>query len=170
MKQKKDGKKSKQKLTRKQKKLEQIVVLKEKVRDVKINQKQHFFLFIAMMVLVNTLLVASVAFVVTYLNMWYNWVLCFAIVGVCAYLTLRSYIHVKNFHKCSIHKNAIVMDSVWFNFVADLKKVVELNPKKSILDKMFKLETYSLEVKMIGCKIKKYTPVSRFLKDGGVGE
>ena len=49
------------------------------------------------------------------------------------------------------------MDSVWFNFVADLKKVVELNPKKSILDKMFKLETYSLEVKMVGCKRKKFT-------------
>lgn len=151
---------SKQKKTKKDKKQEkeaEVFVLGNKVRTVKINQRQHLMFYIAMMVLFNAILVASVAFVLVYLNMWYNWVLCFMVIGVSAYLTFHTYLHEKNFHKCVIHSNAIVVKSIWFNFVADFSKIVLMKPKKSILDKMFKLNTYSLEVRMTNSKRKKFT-------------
>lgn len=151
---------SKQKKTKKDKKQEkeaEVFVLGNKVRTVKINQRQHLMFYIAMMVLFNAILVASVAFVLVYLNMWYNWVLCFMVVAVCAYLTFHTYLHEKNFHKCMIHSNAIVVKSIWFNFVADFSKIVLIQPKKSVLDKMFKLNTYSLEVRLTNSKRKKFT-------------
>lgn len=151
---------SKQKKTKKDKKQEkeaEVFVLGNKVRTVKINQRQHLMFYIAMMVLFNAILVASVAFVLVYLNMWYNWVLCFMVVAVCAYLTFHTYLHEKNFHKCMIHSNAIVVKSIWFNFVADFSKIVLIKPKKSFLDKMFKLNTYSLEVRLTNSKRKKFT-------------
>ena len=151
---------SKQKKTKKDKKQEkeaEVFVLGNKVRTVKINQRQHLMFYIAMMVLFNAILVASVAFVLVYLNMWYNWVLCFMVVAVCVYLTFHTYLQEKNFHKCMIHSNAIVVKSIWFNFVADFSKIVLVKPKKSILDKMFKLNTYSLEVRMTNSKRKKFT-------------
>ena len=151
---------SKQKKTKKDKKQEkeaEVFVLGNKVRTVKINQRQHLMFYIAMMVLFNAILVASVAFVLVYLNMWYNWVLCFMVVAVCAYLTFHTYLQEKNFHKCVIHSNAIVVKSIWFNFVADFSKIVLVKPKKSILDKMFKLNTYSLEVRLTNSKRKKFT-------------
>ena len=151
---------SKQKKTKKDKKQEkeaEVFVLGNKVRTVKINQRQHLMFYIAMMVLFNAILVASVAFVLVYLNMWYNWVLCFMVVAVCAYLTFHTYLHEKNFHKCMIHSNAIVVKSIWFNFVADFSKIVLIKPKKSVLDKMFKLNTYSLEVRLTNSKRKKFT-------------
>ena len=151
---------SKQKKTKKDKKQEkeaEVFVLGNKVRTVKINQRQHLMFYIAMMVLFNAILVASVAFVLVYLNMWYNWVLCFMVVAVCVYLTFNTYLHEKNFHKCMIHSNAIVVKSIWFNFVADFSKIVLIKPKKSILDKMFKLNTYSLEVRLTNSKRKKFT-------------
>ena len=151
---------SKQKKTKKDKKQEkeaEVFVLGNKVRTVKINQRQHLMFYIAMMVLFNAILVASVAFVLVYLNMWYNWVLCFMVVAVCAYLTFHTYLQEKNFHKCMIHSNAIVVKSIWFNFVADFSKIVLVKPKKSILDKMFKLNTYSLEVRLTNSKRKKFT-------------
>ena len=106
----------KQKKNKKQNKhaIEEFI-LREKIRDVKINERQHFMFYISMMVLFNAILVASVAFVLVYLNMWYNWVLCFMVVAVCVYLTFNTYLHEKNFHKCAIHKNAIVVNSIWFN-------------------------------------------------------
>ena len=151
---------SKQKKTKKDKKQEkeaEVFVLGNKVRTVKINQRQHLMFYIAMMVLFNAILVASVAFVLVYLNMWYNWVLCFMVVAVCAYLTFHTYLHEKKFHKCMIHSNAIVVKSIWFNFVADFSKIVLIKPKKSVLDKMFKLNTYSLEVRLTNSKRKKFT-------------
>ena len=151
---------SKQKKTKKDKKQEkeaEVFVLGNKVRTVKINQRQHLMFYIAMMVLFNAILVASVAFVLIYLNMWYIWVSCFMVVAVCAYLTFHTYLQEKNFHKCVIHSNAIVVKSIWFNFVADFSKIVLVKPKKSILDKMFKLNTYSLEVRMTNSKRKKFT-------------
>ena len=151
---------SKQKKTKKDKKQEkeaEVFVLGNKLRTVKINQRQHLMFYIAMMVLFNAILVASVAFVLVYLNMWYNWVLCFMVVAVCVYLTFHTYLQEKNFHKCVIHSNAIVVKSIWFNFVADFSKIVLVKPKKSILDKMFKLNTYSLEVRLTNSKRKKFT-------------
>lgn len=150
---------SKHKKSKKAKKQEQeeVFVLGDKIRAIKINQRQHFMFYIAMMVLFNAILIASVAFVLVYLNMWYNWVLCFIIVGICAYLTFNTYVHQKNFHKCDIHENALVINSIWFNIVVDVSKIMEITPKKSILDNMFKLNTYSMEVKMINSKRKKFT-------------
>ena len=149
---------SKQKKTKKQNKHEiEEFILREKIRDIKINQRQHFMFYISMMVLFNAILVASVAFVLVYLNMWYNWVLCFMVVAVCVYLTFNTYLHEKNFHKCAIHKNAIVVNSIWFNFTADFSKIVLLKPKKSILDKIFKLSTHSLEIRLTNSRRKKFT-------------
>ena len=149
---------SKQKKTKNQNNHEvEDFILREKIRDIKINQRQHFMFYISMMVLFNMILIASVAFVLVYLNMWYNWVLCFIVIGVCVYLTFNTYIHEKNFHKCAIHKNAIVINSIWFNFIADFSKIVLVKPKKSILDKIFKLSTHSLEVRLINSRRKKFT-------------
>ena len=42
---------------------EKPLVLGEKIRDVKINEKQHFLLFVSMLILFNILLTASIWFV-----------------------------------------------------------------------------------------------------------
>lgn len=132
-------------------------VLGEKVKDVKINQKQHFLLFISMLILFNILLLISVIFVLIYLDRWYNWVICFALLGLSFGLSFKTYRDIKEFHKCELYDNALVINSIWFNLIIDLKDVYELKVKTSKLDKIFKLNTQSLEVKLMNNRRKKFT-------------
>lgn len=143
----------------KKKKKEEIaeLVLGEKIKDVKINERQHFLLFVSMLVLFNVLLVLSTWFVLMNLKNWYNWLICFVILGLSFWLSLKTYREIKHFHKCELYDNAIVINSIWFNIKVDLKTIYEMNVKESILDKMFKLNTKSLEVKMLGQRRKKFT-------------
>ena len=59
--------------------------------------------------------------------------------------------------KPAILNNAIVINSIWFNIKVDLKTIYEMNVKESFLDKIFKLNTKSLEVKMFSQRRKKFT-------------
>ena len=146
-------------MSKKKKKKEQIpeLVLGKKIRDVQINQKQHFLLFIAMLLLFNMLLLYSVWFVLMNLNTWYNWVICFGIIFICWWLSFKTYRDVKSFHKCELYDNALVINSIWFNLKVDLKNICEIKVKESVLDKMFKINTKSLEVRMIASRRKKFT-------------
>ena len=60
--------------------LDTDIVVGDKVKDVKINERQHFLLFVSMLILFNALFIVSVYFVLYYIDRWYNWVICFAIV------------------------------------------------------------------------------------------
>lgn len=133
------------------------VILGEKIRDVKINQKQHFLLFVAMIIIFNILLLFSVWFVLMNLNTWYNWVICFAIIFLCWGLSFKAYCDVKTFHKCELYDNALSINSIWFNINVDLKNICEIKVKESFLDKMFKINTKSLEIHMVAMRRKKFT-------------
>ncbi|MBQ9795598.1 MAG: hypothetical protein IJW36_01370 [Clostridia bacterium] len=143
----------------KKKKKERIPELKlgTKIRDVNTNQKQHFLLFVAMMLLFNMMLLFSVWFVLIILNTWYNWVICFALIFICWGLSFRTYRNIKNFHKCELYDNALVINSIWFNLQVDLKNICEIKVKVSVLDKIFKLNTKSLEIHMVASRRKKFT-------------
>ena len=146
---KKDKKKKKQK--------EVEVVLGKKVRDVKVSEKQHFLLFVSMLVLFNLLMVASIWFVLIYMNKWYNWVICIALLFVTFGLSFKTYCDTKLFNKCTIYDNAIEIKSIWFNFKFELKDVYEMNVKESFLDKAFKTNTKSLVVKVMNHRRHKFT-------------
>ena len=133
------------------------VELGTKIRDVKINQKQHFLLFVAMLIIFNLLLLMSVWFVLINLNAWYNWVICVAIVFLCFGLSFKTYCNIKTFHKCELYDNALSINSIWFNINVDLKNICEIKVKVIRLDKMFKLDTKSLEIHIIGSRRKKFT-------------
>ena len=133
------------------------VVLGEKIRDVNINQKQHFLLFCAMIVLFNILLLISVWFVLINLNTWYNWVICVAIVFFCWAFSFKAFRDTKSFHRCELYDNALVINSIWFNIKVDLKNICEIKVKESVLDKMFKIGTKSLEIHMVAMRRKKFT-------------
>ena len=133
------------------------VVLGNKIRDVKINQKQHFLLFVAMIIVFNILLLFSVWFVLMNLNFWYNWVICFAIIFLCWGLSFKTYRDIKTFHKCELYDNALVINSIWFNIKVDLKNICEIKVKESVLDKLFKINTKSLEIHMVAMRRKKFT-------------
>ena len=133
------------------------VELGTKLRNVKINQKQHFLLFVTLMVVFNMLLLMSVWFVLINLNTWYNWVICIVIVFICWGLSLRAYCNVKNFHTCTLYDNALVVNSIWFNFEVDVKNICGITVKETVLDKIFKTQTKSLEINIIGCRRKKFT-------------
>jgi len=137
--------------------LDTDIVVGEKVKDVKINERQHFLLFISMLIFFNALLIVSVYFVLYYIDRWYNWVICFGILALSAWLSFRTFQQTKVFHRCALYKNAIVINSIWFNRVVELKNIYELRVKISILDKIFKLNTNSLEVKIMNNKRKKFT-------------
>ncbi len=142
---------------KKEKVKEPELVLGEKVKDIKINQKQHFLLFVAMIIFFNLLLISAVGFVLVYLDRWYNWVLCFVLIGVSFGLSFRTYRNIKTFHTCTLYENALVINSIWFEITVDLKKIYELKVKRSFLDKIFRLDTHSLEVKMMNNRRKKFT-------------
>ena len=142
---------------KKQEPIVKEVVLGQKIRDVQINERQHFLLYVSMLVLFNALLIGSVWFVLIYLTAWYNWVVCLLIVGLSVGLSFKSYLDIKVFHKCTLFENAISINSIWFQINVELKDVYELRVKESILDKMFKLKTKSLEVKILGHRRKKFT-------------
>lgn len=133
------------------------LVLGEKIRDVNINQKQHFLLFVSMIIFFNLLLLFSVGFVLLFLNTWYNWVICFAIIFICWALSFKTYRDIKSFHKCELYDNALVINSIWFNLKVDLKDICEIKVKTSILDKIFKIDTKSLEIHIIAHKRKRFT-------------
>lgn len=133
------------------------LVLGTKIRDVQINQKQHFLLFCSMLVLFNMVLIFSVGFVLIYINTWYNWVICFAILFLCWWFSFKAFRDLKVFHKCEIYDNALSVNSIWFNINIDVKDICEIKVKTSVLDKMFKLNTTSLEVKIINNRRKKFT-------------
>lgn len=136
---------------------EQEFVLGEKIRDVKINQKQHFLLFISMILFFNLLLMFSVGFVLIYLNRWYNWIICFALLFASFYLSFKEYRDAKTFHNCELYDNAVVINSIWFNIKVELKDIYEMRVKTSVLDKIFKINTKSLEVKILNRRRKKFT-------------
>ena len=144
-------------MSKKKKNKKPEVVLGKKIRDVQINQKQHFLLFCAMLVMFNMMLLFSVGFVLIYLNTWYNWAICFAILFLCWWLSFKAFRDQKDFHKCELYDNALVVNSIWFNIKLDLKEICEIKVKESVLDKMFKIGTKSLEVKIINNKRKKFT-------------
>lgn len=141
----------------KNKKQKEEFVLGEKIREVKINERQHFLLFVSLLVFFNFLLIASIWFVLLYLNSWYNWVFCMFLLGGCFGLSLRAYRKIKHFHQCVIFKNAIHINSIWFVLTIELSKIYELNIKESVLDKLFKINTKSLEFKIYGQRRKKFT-------------
>ncbi len=142
---------------KKEKQQEMEVVLGKKIRDVKINERQHFLLFVSMIIFFNLLLLASVWFVLIYLNRWYNWVVCIALICVVFALSFRIYLNTKTFHKCELYDNAIAMNSIWFNFKVEFKDIYEMNVKESVLDKIFKINTKSLEVKIMNRRRHKFT-------------
>jgi len=145
-------------LKKKKQKIEvEEFVLGKKIRDVKINERQHFLLFVSMLILFNLILLASVWFVLIYLNRWYNWVICIAILAVIFSFSFKTYLDIKTFHKCELYDNALVIKSIWFNLKVDLKDIYEMNVKESKLDKLFKINTKSLEVKILGHRRKKFT-------------
>ena len=131
--------------------------LGKKVRDVKINEKQHFLMFVSVLIFFNLLMLVSVWFVLIYLNRWYNWVICIAIVAVLFLLSFKSYRDIKSFHKCELYDNALVIKSIWFEIKVELKDIYEMNVKETRLDKIFNLGTKSLEVKILGRSRKKFT-------------
>ncbi len=133
------------------------LVLGEKIKDVKINQKQHFLLFVSMIIFFNLLLICAVGFVLVYIDRWYNWVLCFVLIGLSFGLSFRTYRNIKTFHACTLYDNALVINSIWFEIVVDLKNIYELQVNRSVLDRIFRLETHSLEVKMLNSRRKKFT-------------
>ena len=133
------------------------VVLGTKIRDVNTNQKQHFLFFVAMIIMFNFLLLFSIGFVLIYLNTWYNWVVCFALIFICWGLSFKTYRDMKHFHKCELYDNALVVNSIWFNLKVDLKNICEIKVKESTLDKIFKLNTKSLEIHIISSRRKKFT-------------
>ena len=133
------------------------VILGTKIRDVVINQKQHFLLFVSMLIMCNLFLLLSIWFVLINLNTWYNWVICFMIIFLCWGLTFKAYRDIKSFHKCSLYDNALVVNSIWFNLKVDLKNICEIKVKESIFDKLFKINTRSLEIHIIASKRKKFT-------------
>ena len=144
-------------MKKKQKELVPEFVLGKKIRDVKINERQHFMLYVSLLILFNAFMVASAWFVLLYLTEWYYWVVCVSLVGVCCGFSFRSYLHIKNFHKCALHDNALSIKSIWINLDIEYKHICEIVVKESFLDKMFKLNTKSLELHMIGIRRKKFT-------------
>lgn len=133
------------------------IILGTKIRDVQINQKQHFLFFVAMIIIFNIVLMFSVGYVLTHLYAWYNWVLCFALMFASWGLSFRAYSAVKVFHKCELYDNALVVNSIWFNTIVDLKDVCEIKVKESFLDKLFKINTKSLQIKLVANRRKKFT-------------
>ena len=131
--------------------------LGKKIRDIKTNEKQHFLLFVSVLLFFNLLLLVSVWFVLIYLNRWYNWVVCIGVLATMFSLSFKAYRDVKSFHKCELYDNAIVVKSIWFEIKVELKDIFEMNVKESRLDKLFKLNTKSLEVKILGRRRKKFT-------------
>ncbi len=142
------------------------LVLGNKIREVKINEKQHFLLFISMLIVFNLLLITSVWFVLLRLNEWYYWVICITIIGLSFVLSFKEYRETKTFHKCELYDNAISINSIWLNLNVELKDICEMKVKESRLDKIFKLNTKSLEVKFLGHKRKKF--VIHFIEEDAV--
>jgi hypothetical protein len=132
-------------------------VLGKKLKSVKMNEKQHFLLFVSMLILFNLILAFSVGFILIYLDFWYNWVICFAFLILSFALSFKYYRDTKIFNKCELYDNALVMNSIWFNFKVEFKYIYEMRVKVSALDKFFKLNTKSLEIKILGHKRKKFT-------------
>ena len=120
--------------------------LENKIKDVKINQKQHFLLFVSVLLLFNMLLLTSTIFVLVFLTKWYNWVLCILIWATCAWFSFKVFRDTKNYHKCELYDNAIVINSICFNKVVDLTHIYDIKIKESILDKLFKIDTLSMEI------------------------
>lgn len=142
---------------KKKKTKEQEIVLGKEIRNVKINEKQHFLLFVSMLLFFNLLMLASVWFLLMFLNSWYNWVICVALLIVVFSMSFKVYRDTKVFHRCKLYDNAIVINSIWFNLIVGLNEICELNVKETFLDKIFKLNTKSLEVKIIGRRRRKFT-------------
>ena len=132
-------------------------VLGKKIRDVKTSEKHHFLLFVSVLILFNLFLVASVWFVLQHLKDWYNWVVCFSILAVAFGMSLKVYRDTNKFNKFEIYDNAIVINSIWMNLLVPMKDICEMTVKNSKLDKLIKLDTKSLEVKLLGQKRKKFT-------------
>ena len=145
------------KKNRKQKIEEKEIVLGKKIREVKINEKQHFLLFVFMILFFNFLLLFSVWFVLINLNRWYNWVVCFVLIGLSAWLSFKAYRDQKRFHKCDLFDNAISVNSIWFNIKIGYHEIYEMKVKVSVLDKLFKINTKSLEIRILGRKRSKFT-------------
>ena len=148
-------------MAKKEKKQKKIkypeVKLGTKIRDVKINEKEHFLLFVSMLIFFNMFLIFSVWFVLMNLNTWYNWVICFGILFICWWLSFKTYRDTKVFHKCELYDNALKINSIWFNINVDLKNICEIKVKVSALDKLFKLNTKSLEIHMVAMRRQKFT-------------
>lgn len=145
------------KKNKKQKIEEKEIVLGKKIREVKINEKQHFLLFVFMLLFFNALLMFSAGFVLVKLNRWYNWVICFALIGICMGLSFKTYRRQKRFHRCELFDNAISINSIWFNIKIGYHEIYEMRVKVSVLDKLFKINTKSLEIKILGRMRKKLT-------------
>ena len=154
------------KKSKKQKKVKSKFVLGTKIRDVKINEKQHFLMFVSMLVFFNLMLLLSVWFVLIKLNNWYYWVICCTLLLLSFWLSFRTYRDIKSFNRCELFDNAISINSIWNNLNIPFKDIREMKVKVSVLDKLFKLNTKSLEVKILHHKIKKV--VIHFIEEDAV--
>jgi len=129
----------------------------KKIRSIKINERQHFLFFVVMLILFNVVLFSSVTTLLTFVQEWYVWVICGAIVCVCFGYTFRAYCNIKNFQKCELHENCIVFSSIWCDITVDMRQIYNAVPIKSFLDKLFNLKTMSLEIYIKSNKRTKFT-------------
>lgn len=154
------------KRNKKQKKEQSKFVLGNKIRDVKINDRQHFLMFVSMLVFFNVIFTISVWFVLLNLNDWYYWIACILLLALSFWLSFRTYRDTKVFNKCELYDNAISLNSIWLNMNIDFKDIYEMKVKESGLDKIFRINTKSLEIKLLNHKMKKV--VVHFIEEDAV--
>lgn len=142
---------------KKQKKKIPEFVIGEKLKDVKVSEKQHFLLFVSLLVFFNLLLYASLVFLLVYLNNIFNWIISGGSVLLCGWLSFKMYRDLKSYHKCEVYNNALVVNSIWLNVVIPLENIYEIKVKKSFLDSLFKMDTYSLEFHIMKQRRTKFT-------------
>lgn len=144
---------------KKQKKKKQIVdfVVGDKIRDVKVSEKQHFLLFVTILILCNIMLVASTMFLLIYLRNVVNCIIAIVAMVLCGWYSFKIYRKMKSYHKCAIYQNALVVNSIWMNIVIDLKNIYDIKIKKSLLDNLFITNTYSMEFYITNQKRRKFT-------------
>ena len=129
----------------------------KKIKDVKINERQHFFLFFTMLIVFNIIMISASITLLVMLKEWYLWLLVTVVLAVVLWVSYRTYRDRQSFHRCELHERYLVVNSIWFDTLVDLSQVFDVKVKKSWLDKLCKINTLSLEIYMKSSTRSKFT-------------
>ena len=116
------------------------------IKEITIDEHQHLFWLAVLLILSNILLLFAVIYLVIQFMKWYIWLIDICVLVYCIVQSVRTYKNSSKIRVYLLYNNCLVVKSLLYDTAIDLSQVFEVKPKRTLMDKLAKKDTGSIEI------------------------